>query len=282
MKGYSALAWRMSEHPELAIVRKFQALHIQNLLYLQTELMSLEAAFREDIQIIEETSQEPEQWSARDWRHFSQLDAQGAPVNCAWKLFLDIRAKLKEYGKYIRMEEGVTSSFVDADEALKIQAFLLNHDRPKQHDLDIINSNFDDPDMEDYLLGPDRKVWREPQYASDLVALKHRTEFDPASKWLIDHILPTYHRLIGSKMKRAPYNNASIYNYSDIHLRRPVKVLATFGASLLPTSSIVTLYFIHSIPTRLGMTAVFTSMFSILIALITDAKLGDIFAATAA
>ena len=101
MRGYSLLAWRASEHPALAIVRRFKALHMQNLLYLQAELSHLETAFREEAEKNENSTDERERWFSRDWRHLEACDPSTKEQSREWELFLEIREKLKEFGTAI-------------------------------------------------------------------------------------------------------------------------------------------------------------------------------------
>lgn len=46
--------------------------------------------------------------------------------------------------------------------------------------------------------------------------------------------------------------------------------------------SIIVLYFVKSMPTRLGLVAAFTALFSIALAIVTQARRTEVFAATAA
>jgi uncharacterized Tic20 family protein len=64
-----------------------------------------------------------------------------------------------------------------------------------------------------------------------------------------------------------------------LHLTRAV---ATIVACVLPVASIALLYTIQSMSKRIGIMAMFTAIFSFALVLMTNAGLGDIFAATAA
>jgi hypothetical protein len=74
----------------------------------------------------------------------------------------------------------------------------------------------------------------------------------------------------------------TVVHYDDAHLQIPAVVLSTFLASLLPVLSIVILYLVESMPERLAIVAVFTSAFSVALALVTTATRVENFAATAA
>ena len=163
-----------------------------------------------------------------------------------------------------------------------MQMHILNCRAPSAHDLDILTSNLNDDQMEDYLLGVERKTWEEPQLRSDLAALKRESEIDSVSVWLATHFLGLYHRLIGCRIKKKPYEGAQIFNYNEQHIQLPIRVLTTVVSSLLPATSIVILYFVDNTAARLGITAFLNTSFSVALALLTDARLGEIFAATAA
>jgi hypothetical protein len=53
-------------------------------------------------------------------------------------------------------------------------------------------------------------------------------------------------------------------------------------ASLLPIGAIVLLYYIKSMPKRLGIIGGFTAAFSLVLGLVTNGELVDVFAASAA
>ena len=57
-EGYAQIAWRMSVFPELATTRRFRALNMQNLPYLQAELNELEEAIHRQEQIDRDSQSE--------------------------------------------------------------------------------------------------------------------------------------------------------------------------------------------------------------------------------
>lgn len=59
-------------------------------------------------------------------------------------------------------------------------------------------------------------------------------------------------------------------------------LVGTVVASLLPVGSIIVLYFISSMTTRLVIIGVFTAIFSLALGLLTNGRLVEIFSATAA
>jgi hypothetical protein len=95
MEGHAKVARLMSQHHELAIVRRFGALNMQNLLYLQAELVHLEAEYK---QLAEVNRTHPDRVDyAKDWFSLSQSDEEGDSEQ--WEKLLEIREKLREYSK---------------------------------------------------------------------------------------------------------------------------------------------------------------------------------------
>ena len=99
MKGYVALAQRMAMHPELAILRSFRAIRLRDLLYLQAELIHLEKSLDDEVQRNMNSQCRNEQWFSRDWLHLSRPELSTDEHCLEWRLFKNIRSKIREYGK---------------------------------------------------------------------------------------------------------------------------------------------------------------------------------------
>jgi hypothetical protein len=265
MRGYSALACLMADFPQLIITRRFKKLYIQNVLYVQAELTMLENAFLIETEKNENTQDVPQRYAATDWQHLSQPSPIHGAVNPAWQIFhLRIQKKLEEYHKAVRMA-----------------SYFISFQSPSDNDLGILRSEIDSKVKYD-LTGDDSRVWTDESLEEDLASVKRQPEFDSVSKWVIQKLLPTYHYYIGIHFKRKPNDDGDIYNYDEFSLRRPVRIVATLGASMIPTMAVITLFLVQSMMARLLVTAVFTNGFAFMLALLTDARPGDIFAATAA
>ena len=106
MEGYSKLAIVMSSQPDVRMFRNFSALNIQNILYLQAELLHLQKEWRE---IITDDAMSGDQ--ARVDTQFDLLKLQeGAETEnemVQWAKFKEIRAKLAQYSKVAVMEESL-------------------------------------------------------------------------------------------------------------------------------------------------------------------------------
>ncbi|KAF4626805.1 hypothetical protein G7Y89_g11347 [Cudoniella acicularis] len=222
MEGHAKVAKLMSRHPELAIVRRFGQLNIQNLLYLQAELVHLEAEHR---QLAEQDQSKSETADhAKDWFALSQSDVGDAGQ---WEKLLEIRAKLKEY-----------------NECFAQVALMSAQEEPNPYDLRFLRSWLERPKMGNFpILGPDQHVWAE-ENERDLAAIRRRRGDDIFTRWFIDTVVPLFHKKIGQRFKKPlpEEPESEISQYSESHLTAFVHILGTVLASLLPITSIVILF----------------------------------------
>jgi hypothetical protein len=105
MKGYNKIAALMGRYPESAIISQFSELNIQNLLYLQAELIGLQKDLRE-LEDANDRSSDPERSAySRNWDALSSAKKEGGS-NEQWKLMQLINVKLKEYSAFYARENG--------------------------------------------------------------------------------------------------------------------------------------------------------------------------------
>lgn len=133
------------------------------------------------------------------------------------------------------------------------------------------------------LLGLDKHAWEDHNKA-DLITTRRRDSDDLMSRWVSESIIPWFHSKIGKRFKKpVPYDrDCGISHYSDSRIRIVVDIIGTVISSLFPISSIAILYFASSMVAKLGIIAGFTAFFSLCLALVTQARRIEIFAATAA
>jgi len=79
MEGFAKLASLVGAYPEIAMVRRFGALGVQNLLYYQAELVRLEQEFKAS-SLKNETLQDPNKAKfSKDWfmlAHYNECSEQ--------------------------------------------------------------------------------------------------------------------------------------------------------------------------------------------------------------
>lgn len=158
----------------------------------------------------------------------------------------------------------------------------MGHGRPKPYDLEFLRSWSERPTMGDFpLRGRDRHAWALGQ-TNDLIALQSRVSSDPFSRWLTDSFIPFFHRILGKRFRKpVPQDPESgICEYDEGHISGVVDVLGTVVASILPIGSIVGLYFVRHVLVRLGLIVVFTAVFSLALAVFSDARRVEVFVAS--
>ncbi|MCJ1435314.1 hypothetical protein MMC27_004686 [Xylographa pallens] len=266
MEGYTKLGAYMGSLPRCAIFRRFGALGMQNLLYLQAELVDLELQFqkcsRENRQ-----SEDPEKaYFDTDWYTLAQHN-DGNEMQ--WILALRIREKLKEYG-----------------DALIQQSLLCQLKRPVARDLKALKGWMRRPTQGRVrLVGSDSNLW-ENSDPRDVVTVDHSETAGPFSSWVANVLVWKYHALIGHYFKKPnPAESeycANTVHYSQKGILKVATLVAMSFSSILPVAAISALYCVESMPIRIVMVAAFTVCFTICLGLLTDAKSVDIFAATTA
>jgi hypothetical protein len=149
------------------------------------------------------------------------------------------------------------------------------------------------------LLGIDRSSWNE-EHEKDLVALKARERHDPFSGWFTESFIPAFHHIVGSKFKvyYEPFSRCNVahiskrpvsehlgsglFEYDETAMQMIARVLTTVVASILPLCSVIILYVVQSNGLRLGIIVILSAIFSLALALMTNARKIEIFAATSA
>jgi hypothetical protein len=161
---------------------------------------------------------------------------------------------------------------------------LSGLEAPNPYDLDFFRTWYKRRKMGNLpLRGPDQKAWS-PEHSYDLLAIRKRESSDPFSRWLTDCIIPYFHKKVGNRFRKPVVEDleSAICEYSEPNLSTAVNILGTVLASMIPITSIVILYFVQSNLIRLGLSVVFTGIFSCCLAMVTKARRVEIFAATSA
>jgi hypothetical protein len=101
VSGYPSLGFEMGRNPETAILRRFGALNVQNTLYLQAEIMSLEKQLREKEEEDARSTNPKKSKYARDWFWLNRSVDDDDDEQ--WQLVLSLRQKLTEYSQGPRL-----------------------------------------------------------------------------------------------------------------------------------------------------------------------------------
>jgi hypothetical protein len=105
--GYPKLSAFMNAFPEAAIVRKFGALGMQNLLYLQAEITHLERKYEEIVVEDIKSNESERQTYHKDWWTL-KASLQDGQDSLQLRAFHEIREKLDIYSKVIRQGKRCT------------------------------------------------------------------------------------------------------------------------------------------------------------------------------
>ena len=97
MGHYGKLAAMIGAHQEMALFRQFAALNAKSLLYMQSELVHLEAELS-SIEVDDTYSGDSQKETFRV-SVFDLKESCGTGKDLQWRKVLEIREKLKEYSK---------------------------------------------------------------------------------------------------------------------------------------------------------------------------------------
>ncbi|KAL2831693.1 hypothetical protein BDW59DRAFT_157659 [Aspergillus cavernicola] len=269
MEGYDKIAALMTGDKGLAIFRSFKKLNAKNLLYLQAEITIKEKELN-DIMQEDRDSQDfdREKFSASVWF----LKGVAEPSE-QWKKWVELRELLEKYNT-----------------ACAQHAQLLRYKPPHKRDLKIFrewvtyNTEFWTTEECGQWFGAD-------EHAKDLITLFGRYEnVDPLTKWVYrvyipfwhQHVSRYYHRLTGSTKSVAADIEAGAVYYSDEKIVRATRITSTIVSSVIPASSMIALYFVNDMITRLVIIVIYNVAFSVMISLMAKARRVEVFAASIA
>ena len=152
--------------------------------------------------------------------------------------------------------------------------------KPTKVNLEFLRDWLRRPEMGNFpIISEDRDTWENV----DLMVLDDQSQKDALTVWLSEWLIPRFHLAVGKHIKKpvtwAPSSGLS--SYSDRGVQLVVDAVVTLTSSFLPMLSIVVLSWVDRKGVRLGVIAIFTTLFSLCLSLLTRARRVDIFAATA-
>lgn len=99
MDGYAKVANLMSTYDEFAILRGFKALNLQNLLYLQAEIINLEHDLNKLVHI--DAAHPDREFYSKDW--WSLAHGECKEGQNQWRQICRIRKKLDQYSEILQV-----------------------------------------------------------------------------------------------------------------------------------------------------------------------------------
>ncbi|KAF2827549.1 hypothetical protein CC86DRAFT_275558, partial [Ophiobolus disseminans] len=259
--GYPAFGRFLAQDPdnETLIFRRFDRLAALNLLYLQAEVYEIQRRIREFEKEVIAKGDIDLLISMKRWETFVEKAecSYNRPEQEMKKLILTLRKVMKEY-----------------HEALILQVEISKLSRPGNRALKYVHRWFSGKSRgkKSAILAGEASRMLENQ--DDLAALKVPEEDDRLSQLMRD-----YWSFSGTSGGN-PSDKSRYFRLR--HVTRTVAIISTIVAAVELVGAITTLYFVQSREVRIGLIALFTSLFGFSLCLLTNARRGEIFGASAA
>jgi hypothetical protein len=134
-----------------------------------------------------------------------------------------------------------------------------------------------------FLTGFEFSTWREDDISNYVSMHTPISEGDTFTNFITYRMASIFHCIIGRQFEAGKIidEEAGLTSYTDSRLTKASNLIAIIVSSTLPVLTIFVLNALQSTTIRLGLTVLFTALFSILLALFSSAKRAEIFAATA-
>ena len=171
------------------------------------------------------------------------------------------------------------------DSALLKARDVFNMAQPTQQDVAFLQTWLSRPAFGDnFLRGYEASIW-DSENIKDFVALATRPgERDIFTDWMATTVLPVFHRYIGRWLvsRRSNDEETGFTEYDDLKILAFLRLITFLLSSTIPVTSTIALYLVKGMPLRLAMVAIFTVLFCSILAIVTNARKIEIFAASAA
>ncbi|KAL8992470.1 MAG: hypothetical protein Q9188_007576, partial [Gyalolechia gomerana] len=181
MADYTRLASMIARYGEAAIFRRFDALNIKNLLYMQAELVHLEAELHQ-IEKEERSSTDPSK-SLHPISVYDLRDSASRGLVTQWTKYQDIQRKIQTYNG-----------------ALLQYHSLRKIAKPTANTVEFLREWLDRPEGGDFFLkGREATIW---DAEDDFVSLESRqSDKDSLTALINEKVVPWYHRRWGHRTK---------------------------------------------------------------------------------
>ncbi|KEQ89197.1 hypothetical protein M438DRAFT_330217 [Aureobasidium pullulans EXF-150] len=254
--GYPELAKVMGAYRGMSIYLRFADLNARDLLVYQAEILQLEQQLEVYDQIVP--------WSKTNI--LKPLTEQRTDMEQEhWNAQMGLRSKLKDY-----------------NETLLRQAKIQELQQPSPYDLNILTRWLEhEKGGNNFLNGFEDLPWTEER-SSDLIALSKRDQ-DHLTTWTAENLVPWFFRRgITSRQPLPGQEELGLTHHSDTTYTKTSRLISILTSSLIPSLAILILYFIHNLLARIFVAMGLSFLFSVALALLTQARAAEIFASTAA
>lgn len=261
--GFAQFATFLASDLDLQIYRKFDHLSSRNLAYLQSELATIDAELAElDASDRKEAEARPNGWidsglPSRCWETQHSLAEEG---NDTEQTRIDLMSRLR-------------SLMTEYQEALLRQSRVLALESPPPRARNALFGWF----QQEMPLYGDSITLFDDKYKNDVIALKPPEDQDRLTSF-IQNRLGHYFQ----STQHAQYTFSGVRYFPDQTIRHIVSGLSVIISAVLLVCAIVALEYAPSKKLKLGLLAILVTFFAASIALLTNARKVEIYAATAA
>ncbi|THW93684.1 hypothetical protein D6D15_02255 [Aureobasidium pullulans] len=170
----------------------------------------------------------------------------------------------------------------DIDEALIRQKRIQALPQPDGHDLDVLTRWLRHGKGGNNFLGVLEDLPWTQERSSDLIALSKR-DLDHLTTWTAERLTPWFLKRGLKSMQPLPgQEELGLTHHSDPTYTKASRLISVLTSSLIPSLAILILYFIHNLLARIFVAMGLSFLFSVALALLTQARAAEIFASTAA
>ncbi|PQE24158.1 chorismate mutase protein [Rutstroemia sp. NJR-2017a BVV2] len=269
LPGFAEFSHFIASDDVFTIYRRFETLSARNILYLQSELQSLECQLQkldeEDAALINSGATGAEkdhvEEAARVWESFSaQVDAGVERQVAKMKVLRRVREVMKEY-----------------EETLLRRSHILSLPQPSSQSLTAFWNFFR---TKKPFFGPSCALFSSSAPSSSVLTVNPNPDPDRLTT-LIEHYFGYY---LSIPNPDRPPSWEKLYYFPAKRIANIVAFLSISIAAILLMGAILTLYFIPSsqMGRRVAAIGAFTTAFAVAVGLLTNAKRGEIFGITAA
>ena len=133
-----------------------------------------------------------------------------------------------------------------------------------------------------FLKDEETQTWHDETESLYLCLANDLRETDAFTELMQNVIVGPYHRLIGHRLKTGQVidSEAGDVSYDKRKIERASTMIATILSPMFPVLTIFVLNVLQSTNARIGLTALFTAVFALVLAKFSSAKRVEIFAAT--
>lgn len=128
------------------------------------------------------------------------------------------------------------------------------------------------------------ETWMNDEPSSYVCPSQSAMESDEFTSWLSNAGLHAYHFLLGRRARKRHVidEESELVSYKDSTIDKAAGIITVIAASIIPVVTIYVLNLLRSTEARVGVTALMTAFFAMMLAIFSKSRRIEIFAATAA